>query len=407
MESFKILLRFSLEKRIFNKTFIIVNALIALLLGLLFFVDTYIRDVLPNLFEKPVVYTNDVMLYDFLETYMEESFNIKTYEHDVFPITKDSEYLLENNEVFDITIYKEKNDLELALLQNALLQFQQTINYSILFDQHQLLDKEIVLHRIENEEESEGEKWGFIVVTGIYFFAMSFASIVANDVVYEKATRMMEIILTNTSATVHLFAKLSAGWLVLLIQFGLLVGEALILCIIRFAYDKFEGLFNLLEELGYINGEYHFSLKFIWELLKDNYKMIGLIILALIIMFLGILLIQAILVILSSFISNIEEAGNVQSPFYLLFLMVYYLTLFLDNAASMNNGIGRTLSMVPFFSMLFMPCRIFCYKVSVGEIIVSLSSSFGALSIILFVGSGLYKRGVLDYSSNSLFKKIR
>lgn len=42
-----------------------------------------------------------------------------------------------------------------------------------------------------------------MVVTGIYFMMLSFATTVANEVVYEKATKTLELILTSVSARTH------------------------------------------------------------------------------------------------------------------------------------------------------------------------------------------------------------
>ena len=406
MNNYNILLNFALSKRIKNKTFIILNCIVGIVVALLFFVDTYIEKLMPDLFEKPIIYVSDTSLYTFMNDYLKDNFEIEIWNQNTNVIDSNNKYLIDINEEFDITIYEDTNELELSIIQNTLLQYVQLMNYSTLLSEGRLVDKEIVVHRLVEIENSKGENWGFVVVTAIYFFAMSFASIVANDVVYEKATRMMELILTSTTATVHLFAKLSAGWLVLLIQLGLIVFDILCCFIARILYDRFEGLFILFKKLGYIDSGYQFSVSRLIELIKDNYETVLYIVVALIIMFLGILLIQAVLVILSSYISNIEEAGNIQSPFYLLFLAAYYLTIFLDNAQSMSQGLGRTLSILPFFSMLFMPCRIFNYNVGWGEITYSIINALLGLVVVLIFGSNLYKKGVLDYSNTSLINKL-
>lgn len=406
MNSFKILLNFSLEKRIKNKTFIIVNLLMFIVIACIMFSDVYIKDIFPDLFEKPIVYVQDDNLYKFFNDYLEGQFVVKYTNSESQVIDKDRKYLIEDNECYDITIYENENELELSIIQNALLQYQQVINYSTLIMEGKLLNKEIYVHRVINNEDEQKAPWGFIVVTSIYFFAMSFASIVANDVVYEKSTKMMEMILTSTSASVHLLAKLCAGWFMVIAQILIVFIEIIFLSIIRYMFDGFKGFIKMINELGYIEGDADINIKYLIDFIQDNYEYIILIVFSVLIMFLGILLIQTVLVILSSFISNIEEAGNIQSPFYLLLLSVYYLNLFLDNTQSMTNGMGKTLSMIPFFSMLFMPCRLLCYNVPYIEVLYSIANSFITLILVLFIGSGIYKKGVLDYSSGTLLSKF-
>ena len=78
----------------------------------------------------------------------------------------------------------------------------------------------------------------------------------------------------------------------------------------------------------------------------------------------------------------------------------------MNNSISMNEGMGKTLSMIPFFSMLFMPCRILCYNVTYMEVIISTFISLVTFLVVLCFGSIFYQRGVLDYSSANNFIKL-
>ncbi|MEG2837686.1 MAG: hypothetical protein RR863_06355, partial [Erysipelotrichaceae bacterium] len=124
-------------------------------------------------------------------------------------------------------------------------------------------------------------------------------------------------------------------------------------------------------------------------------------------LFVGILFIQLILVILSSFISNMEEAGNVQGPFYLILLGVYYLTLSLNTPYQMQEGLGFVLSFLPFFSMLFMPCRLLLCEIGWSEILLSFTIAVSAVVVVIKTGGPLYQKGVLDYSNKGLFNILK
>ena len=117
---------------------------------------------------------------------------------------------------------------------------------------------------------------------------------------------------------------------------------------------------------------------------------------ALVFLVLGILFLQMIMVIVSSFVTSIEESSNVQAPCYLILLVIYYFTLFVNNPYQMSEGIGYILSFVPFFSMLFMPCRLLIQNVSTYEIAIALFMAITAIIFILDFGLYFYKQGILD-----------
>lgn len=387
MEGFKILLGFTLNRRIKNKTFVIVNGLLAIMMVLLFCCDFYIPKLFPNWNEKVSVACSSMEICDALGSVLPQ-----------FEVVDDSleeaNYYIDVSENYDIWARVETNPLVIAQIEMALRQVERLQ----LIASGQMMWKEVYLHSLE-KNESKAQNWGFICITAVYFVALSFAGTVANDVVYEKSTRMMELILTSVDATTHLIAKLVGGWLVLLIQLGIFAVEFLSCMVLRMAYDGGEGLMKLAMEFGVIDKVYAISFKSIWKWIHANGEMCAYIFVGLILLFLGILLVQSILVIFSSFISSIEEAGNIQSPFYLLLMGVYYLTLFVNNSESMNHGLGRVLSLLPFFSMLCMPCRIFYHALPISDILISLLAATFALVVVLILGTPLYKKGVLSYQS--------
>ena len=113
------------------------------------------------------------------------------------------------------------------------------------------------------------------------------------------------------------------------------------------------------------------------------------------------------MVIVSSFISNIEEAGNVQAPFYIIMLIVYYLAISLNTPYHLNEGIGYYFSFIPFLSMLFMPCRILQGAVTFYEMGLSFFFACTAFLLLAKSGSRIYQKGVLDYSSKGILHILK
>ena len=245
-----------------------------------------------------------------------------------------------------------------------------------------------------------------MVVTGIYFMMLSFATTVANEVVYEKATKTLELILTSVSARTHFLSKLLSGWLTVLLQCAISGGCLLFWTLIRWQIDNGSGLLKAAKSLQLLSIKEatfsqvlaHIDLSFDFLLLLLG---IAFFLLA------GMLLIQMLLVVISSFISSIEAAAAIQAPFYMILIAVYYLTLSLNDPQHMSQGIGYYLSFLPFLSMLMMPCRFLMTVVTVPEFLLAAFLAIASLTAVLHYGGAIYQRGVLDYSNKGFLQIMK
>ncbi len=401
MSSLSILLRFTLEKRICNRTFLYWNlGLLGLILAL-FFCDFIILFFVPAFFEPKPIYVAE--LSDFAEwgNANNSFFTFIPLESDTdqHEILEAGRWIIQYEAQYQIISKEEIPANQYLALQQILLSYDQTHN------EKTSMVLPVVSLVLESQNHEENQAWAFLMITSIYFIALGYVGSVASDVVYEKSTRMMELILTSVSSSTHLIAKLLGGWLALILQVACLGGALLGSFLLRYGYDQAKGLWRVLVQFQLIEKEIQLDLgKLLGEMISE-YELLPKLLFGLSFMLLGILFVQTILVILSSFISSVEESGAIQSPFYLLFMGVYYLTLFLNTPEQMNSGLGRGLSMLPFFSMLFMPCRMFYYQVSWLEIFISLAIAVVALILLWLLGAPIYQIGVLDYSSQPMHKK--
>jgi ABC-2 type transport system permease protein len=134
--------------------------------------------------------------------------------------------------------------------------------------------------------------------------------------------------------------------------------------------------------------------------LKIDSGFFGDMILILVILMLGIVSVQVIMVSVSSFVSNIEEAGNIQSPMYILFMGLYYFSLSMNQPAQLEKGLAKLCSFLPITSMLFMPYRIMLTKIAFGEIVLGILINSLFLVASIFGGRYLYGKGILYQKSN-------
>jgi len=409
----KNLIMFSLKRRFLNKATILLNILLFVLLGCGFFVDKLVLLINPDLFSPLTVYVDD-HLWENKEYFFEDNTFYQIYHYEDHSI-KESEYVLyyEDQEWIVESLYT-VNAVDMQKITIIIQQYEKN-NWMAVSEVNQLDEVQDVLNPIIRSKvlsetlniDSDKQNMMFVVITSIYFMMLSFSSVIANEVVYEKTSKILELILTSVSAKVHFLSKMFIGWLTITIQ-TLLTGFFFSLWFLyRQVYDHGHDLLVFFSKLGLIEVEANTFREFFIKL-NIGHDIIMLFILGLSFLFLGILFLQMIMVIVSSFVTSIEESSNIQSPCYLILLVIYYFALSINNPYQMSVGIGYYLSFVPFFSMLFMPCRLLLQTVPLYEIIISLTIAFIAILLVIDFGSHIYKLGILDNKriNQKVLKKI-
>lgn len=235
----------------------------------------------------------------------------------------------------------------------------------------------------------------FMILTGVYFMMLNFISVNSNEVIQEKTSNILEFLLTTISPTQHFIAKIISGLVTVLIQMGLSVGLFLIVLTQRLKFDQGKGLIDLANKFFNLEAS-GISLETIHSFLKFDQDLIIKASLALLFVFLGLLIIQVLILVLSSRVKTIEEAASIQGPFYLGLLGLYYGSLMLNTPAQLSQGLGAFLSYVPVSSMLIMGMRILNSAVSPQVIGLSFLISLMSLLMIIWIGSLWYRRGLVN-----------
>ena len=171
----------------------------------------------------------------------------------------------------------------------------------------------------------------------------------------------------------------------------------------RNSYDQGIGLIELINQLqlihleektfGALLGSIHVEGAFIFQC-----------IFIFIFLMLGIIFVQMLLSIIASFVNSVEQAGSIQSPFYLILLAIYYFALSINTPYQLSEGIGFYCSFFFFLNMLLMPSRLLVQNVPIIELLLSASISIFAMIILFEKGSSIYQKGVLDYTGKGLMK---
>lgn len=402
----KELIRFSIKRRFFNHATLLLNILLGILVCGVMFSDQLIEMINPSMLDNQIIYVDldERVVSLFLEmnqegiTFIRESRNedlLKNHPK-AYLLYYENGYKLESQYKIPDEVIQGIEGLLNHLHQSMTLKEMLTpIEYEII---NQKIELENIVKNENLEMNSDKQNLIFMVITSIYFTMLSFSTSVANEVIYEKSTRQLELILTSVSAKTHFLSKMVVGWMTIFMQMGILLLDVITAGMLRILFDEGKGLITLINKLNLFHIEENTFIE-LFKHLSIEYDFIIQIFFIMIFLMLGILMLQMILVVISSFIANIEEAGNVQGPFYLILLGVYYFALSLNTPYQMSEGIGFFCSFLPFFNMLFMPCRLLIQNVSILELSLSLIISVICMGMILSKGPSIYQRGVLDYTS--------
>ena len=375
-----------MKRRFKNKMTFFLIVVLLIVFGFVGFCDVLIEGMKPDLFDP-----------------LEISLNVR--QPDLFQITDDfivsKQSLVQINEVddgYDIVSHQDLSVEQELVLNMAIENYHQQV-YESQFDQDllaQYLNPNITL-TLEKENTSRNHDLLFVFITTIYFMMIGFAALIAQEIVAEKTTNILELIGISISLKTHYYSKIIIGWLSVFLQVlvGLILASFVV--VIRYLFDNGKGLISFLKKLQLIQIE-QTSISELLEYVSNHQEMIVLLLISCVFLFVGILFIQMTLVLLTTKVQTIEEAGSIQSPFYIVLLVMYYVCMFLNNEASMTKGMGKLFSYVPVLSMIFMPSRILIYSPSNFEVIMSLVLSLVALAVLIKWGEKRYVSSVLDFS---------
>lgn len=230
-----------------------------------------------------------------------------------------------------------------------------------------------------------------IEIGGAYFinifimmFIMFYAATVIEEIAGEKGTRMMEVILSSTTATTHFFGKLMGVFLAMIVHilFYVLIGVG------TFMYFRnHDFVTNLLGDLD------------IGTIIVDflNFSSIFLIV--------GVLMFMFIAAFLGSLITKTEDINRAVTPLTLLVMVGFYIGLFA--MAQPENIVVVVSSFIPFLTPFVMPFRIATNTVSGLHVWLSIGGSILFTVFVAFISLMFYRANVLIYSDTSLMNILK
>lgn len=369
------LLRESIKRRFINKTTLLLFVIVVSLMGALLFSDVLLEKMLPSYLDKTEL-------------------NLKVNHPELFIIPYKDE--IEDIDNADITIIQDGLNFEIESRESLNSNEEFVIGNMILTYSNSLIlgAEEVNINFLNLEKEKNNEDYLYVLITGIYFMMLAYSTIVANEVVVEKATNVIELICTAVDIKIHYYSKIIIGSMTVFLQLFTIIPSFLILGFFRFQFDKGKGLFSMLYRFNILDEKYD-SLTVFMKQLDIDMNTIFMFVVALLFLLIGLMIIQVLAVLISCRVESVEEAGALQGPFYLLLLLIYYVSIFFKASKQLEQGWGYSFSFVPLFSMLLMPMKIFNKIASAQEIMLSLLFSLVALGILIYYGEKYYRKNIL------------
>ncbi len=225
----------------------------------------------------------------------------------------------------------------------------------------------------------------YVATIILFIIILTYAQIIAQEIASEKGTRIMEVILSSTTAQKHFYGKLTGVLLVAVTQM------ALYGIIFAVGFNQFKDMEIVKSVLDGISLDSIFG-PFLWY--------------SLLFMFFGILIYAVLAALCGSLVNKAEDTAKAILPVTYLSLGGYMLGLILG-ASDPNNIVIRITSYIPFLSSYIMPIRLANETVEISGVLISLIVLVFITFVLMFMSANMYKSNVLVYSEGGIWTSLK
>lgn len=235
-----------------------------------------------------------------------------------------------------------------------------------------------------NNEETSSFLLVYLLVAIMYLAITSYGNAIATAVASEKASRVMEVIVTKVSPVHRVFGKILGVGLASLTQLFIFF-LSMALYIKSGIFKVSDSFFGVNIDVNMITGEHaaYFLLYFV----------------------LGYFVYAALFAVFGSMVSRPEELSGTTMPITLILMgsLVVELLVVLDNPEGL---VSRVTSYVPFTAPISMVVRIINGSVGSLEIITSMVVLLASISLIAMFAAKVYPKGVLRSGKSLKFIQL-
>lgn len=224
----------------------------------------------------------------------------------------------------------------------------------------------------------------YIICFATFMLTIFYAQTIINEIAADKGTRMMEVILSSTTANSHFMGKILGVSALLFIHLGIYLVAIL------------GGLFYFRD---------HELVQLAKDMLFSDDQVISNLIYSLIFFILALALYIFLSGFMGSLVNKAEDAAKVISPISMLLLVGFYVGIF--GMTMEDNLFYAVMSYIPFFGPFVMPFRMAGGFVETWHIWLSIGINLVFLILFARLCVQLYKSNVLIYSDTSLWDRVK
>lgn len=256
----------------------------------------------------------------------------------------------------------------------------------------------------------------------IYMFIAMFSGMVMQSVIEEKASRVVEVLVSSVKATELMFGKIIGVACVALTQFLLWIVLTLVLVGGFSAFGGFDSLVGdpaqteqMMAMTGMTGTMGGMSAEDMMEMAQDQSELGAVLstlkdinwiqmILAFVVYFaLGYLLYASFFAAIGSAVENEADTNQLQMPITIPLLLAFFIALYAFNAP--DSAVVWWGSMIPFTSPIVMLSRI-PFGVPTWELLLSIGLLVATFFACGWVSAKIYKIGILMFGKKTTFKDL-
>lgn len=411
MKKFKFLIKYGLKKRIFRKSFLIANLVIAVLFVGIVNLPTIIGwfgngdDQTENV--SVDVYNQTTM--DTIGTDLEYNLNLpyegyeffefedvtQSFDEDAFWETENAAdvSLIISGDISSpvIAIYSKvpeynqmiMSEIEMLIINYQIVDYQSPVFETIMAPDYEDPDNAAAISSLMS-----------LLVLPLFVLITMATQFVGVDIIEEKSTKAIETIIASVPAKLHFLSKITSSILFVLIQ-GLLI-------IVYGGIAALLGNINAAASAVVPTGVDVHLLKYLAEILP-NWPMV--LFIALLFIIVGTLFYLVIAALFASMAVTQEDYQQFQSPLMLMLVGGFYITIF----APMVDGYGfmKIMAFIPIFTPMVAPVAFASGIMSIGEALIALAIMLLALVSALYIVAPVYKIAILSYDQTKFVKRIK
>jgi ABC-2 type transport system permease protein len=223
----------------------------------------------------------------------------------------------------------------------------------------------------------------YVLLFAIYFAVLFYANMVGTEIAKEKATRVMEILISSAAPTQQMFAKIAGIALLGLSQMAVLLGV---------------GYLVLKQNMNTMQGSFFSVFGF------ENTSL-STIIYAILFFLLGYLLYATLAAFLGSLVSRMEDVQQVMLPMTFLVMIGFFIAM--SGLGNPEAEFVTVTSYIPFFTPMIMFMRMGMLDLPIWQGLIGILILVVSILVLALIGARIYRGGVLMYGKTNYIKNIK